>query len=634
MAKLMHSGEITSLAEVKVNQSSITHYPKLNSHNTLQEILDVTSVTKELEEILAPLENNDEPSFILIEGAPGIGKSVLLKEIAYQWGKNHLLKMFKIVLLLFLRDPILQQIKSIPDLLQHFCRGDPDAKETTAACSKYLFKNGGKDLIFLFDGFDELNEKLQRNSLIADIINRRVLPYCGLVISSRPHATKQLHRQATLRVDILGFTRKERQHHVQQALQGQPHKIKELTEYFDHHLTIDSLCFVPFNLVVLLYLYKQGFCLPGNSTELYNYFICHTICRHLTKHGHSCNVTKLTNLPEPYKKIIQQLSRLSLEALNDKKLTFTIDEIKAVCPDINSKTIPGIINGFGLLQAVEHFSLTGTTMTFNFLHFSIQEYLAAHYIANLPADEELRIIKEKFWSEIHFNMFSIYVTLTKGQRPSFKHFLCGGNKTSTISDEFLNNQLQSLQLYQCLHEAGDVEVCKTIEQSVTFSNKIVNLSNIPLTASDMECVTVFLTSSFHKEWVLLDLSLCYIQDHSLHVLHHGLLHCSDVTINKLWLYNNGLTTQSSSLISDITMNCKVKELGISGNYIIGEDQQLYSMLTNSLTMLEQLNMGNIKLSSKGTIALFNVLKDNNKLKVLNIAINDINDDAVMLLLQH
>ena len=210
-------------------------------------------------------------------------------------------------------------------------------------------------------------------------------------------------------------------------------------------------------------------------------------------------------------------------------MTFTSDEIKAACPDITA--IPGAINGFGLLQAVEHSGLIETT-TINFLHFSIQEYLAAYHIANLPADEELKIIEEKFWSAIHFNMFSIYVALTKGQRPSFKHFLCGGNKSITISDKFLDDQLRCFRLYRCFHEAGDVDICKTIERSVKFSDKKINLSYTRLTASDVECVTVFLTSSFHKEWVGLDLEGCYIQDHGLHILHRGLLHCSNITIDQ------------------------------------------------------------------------------------------------------
>ena len=266
-------------------------------------------------------------------------------------------------------------------------------------------------------------------------------------------------------------------------------------------------------------------------------------------------------------------------------------------------------------------------MTINFLHFSIQEYLAAHHIANLPADEELKIIKVKFWSDIHFNMFSIYVSITKGQRPSFKHFLCSGNKAITISDKFLNNQLQCLRLYYCFHEADDVDICKTIEQSVTFSNKEIDLSGTRLTASDVECVTVFLTSSSHKEWMRLNLFKCYIQDHGLHILHRGLLHCRNITIDQLWLQYNGLTTQSSSLISDITVKCKVKKLWINGNHTIGEDEQLYSMLFNPFTMLEVLDMYNTQLSSRAAIALFRAVKYNNKLKMLHITDNAITNDA-------
>ena len=219
------------------------------------------------------------------------------------------------------------------------------------------------------------------------------------------------------------------------------------------------------------------------------------------------------------------------------------------------------------------------------------------------------------------------MSLTKGQHPSFKHFLCGGNTVVAISDKFLNDQLQCLRLYYCFHEAGDVDICKTIEQSVTFNNKKINLEYTRLTASDVECVTVFLTSSSHKEWVGLYLSACYIQDHGLHILHRRLLHCKNITIDQLGLQYNGLTTQSSSLISDITVKCKVKMLWIAGNHTIGEDEQLYSILSNSSTMLEELEMWRTQLSPRAAIALFAAVKDNNKLKELYIAINAITDDA-------
>lgn len=125
----------------------------------------------------------------------------------------------------------------------------------------------------------------------------------------------------------------------------------------------------------------------------------------------------------------------------------------------------------------------------------------------------------------------------------------------------------------------------------------------------------------------LNLLSCYIQDHGLHILHRGLLHCKNITIDHLWLDYNGLTTQSSSLISDITVKCKVKVLVIGGNQTIGEDEQLYSMLSSPSTMLEELNMWGTQLSSSAAIALFTTVKDNNKLKGLHIDYNAITDDA-------
>ena len=597
---------------------------KLDSHQPLQEFLDTSKVTKEVAEMLALLETSDDPQFVLIKGAPGIGKTLLLREISYRWGKHEIPQKFKLVLLLCLRDPAVQQMSFINDLFRLFCKRDRRATEIASTCSDYLSANNGEDLVLLFDGYDEYPERLRKDSLIADILKREVLPRCGLIVSSRPHASVRLQEQATVWIDILGVTEAEREQYIKESMKGQPQKIDELTQYLQDHSTISSLCFVPFNIVVLVYLYKQGFSLPQTSAELYNYFICLTVHQHLAKRGHHSNITQLTDLPDPYNKIIQQLSKLSLEALNEDKLTFTSDEIKAACPALTA--IPGAINGFGLLQAVQHSGLIETT-TINFLHFSIQEYLAAYHIANLPADEELKIIEEKFWSAIHFNMFSIYVSLTKGQRPSFKHFLCGGNKSIIISDEFLNNQLRSIRLYRCFHEAGDVNICKTIERSVKFSDKKIDLGHTTLIASDVECVTVFLTSSFHKEWVGLYLWRCFIQDHGLHILHRGLLHCSNITIDLLQLSLNGLTTQSSSLIIDITLKCKVKQLVIPDNHTIGDNEQLYSILSSPSTMLELLFMDNTKLSTRGAIALFTALKDNNKLKELYITFNDITDDA-------
>ena len=141
--------------------------------------------------------------------------------------------------------------------------------------------------------------------------------------------------------------------YIQQALEGQPEKIEELTQYLDCHMSINSLCLVPFNIAVLVFLYNNGHILPKNSTDLYERFIFLTICGNLAKLGNALAnaVPDLGNLPEPCNKIINQLSKLSLESLNSNKLIFSQSEIQAVCPDIT--TTPGALNGFGELGSYE-----------------------------------------------------------------------------------------------------------------------------------------------------------------------------------------------------------------------------------------------------------------------------------------
>ena len=620
IAQLIQTSDIDEVTSLASNQSVLKDHPKLDSHEALHRVpLDRSTVTEELMEILAPLEQSKSPQFVLIEGAPGIGKSVLLKEIAYRWGKRLLLKMFKLVLLVCLRDPNIQQAVSVSDLLQHFCEGNRRAAQIAAACHDHLSQNGGKDLMFLFDGFDELQTEQREKSLIAKILHRKFLPNCTLVVSSRPHATAHLRTKATVRIDILGFSEVQRNQFIQQALEEQPQSSKELIKYLEDHLTISSLCVVPFNMVVLLYLYKLGISLPNNSTELYNHFICQTIYRHLAKSDHSLGNTihDLTNLPYPCDVIIQQLSKLSLKALNDNMLVFTFDEIKEVCQGIVS--IPGAINGFGLLKAVQHYDITGKgkTITFNFLHFTIQEFLAALHVANLPPRDELKILREKFWSDIHSNMFAIYVSLTKGQRPSFKQFIkpsLGQRLKSFLTgsqaaNRFINDQVKCFHLFRCFFEADDKVVCRSIENAAIFNSKIIriNISSITtLSPSDVVCLTMFLTCSSHKEWHELNLDKCYIQDQGVQILNRELTSCN-FTITILNLRSNGLTKSCSPAIIGIIISCRVEELWIDFN--ICDSEKFISIISNPFSTLEVLGIITTSIPSSGVIKLFTALSE-------------------------
>ena len=614
----------------------------VTSKGGIEEYLSTTisKTTKDLQEVFSQLEqpsDSQDQRSILVEGSPGVGKSVLLKHIAYLWAQDELLTNTDFLFLLHLRDPSVQQMHSLDSLVHHFYHYDKQASLVTSCVAQ----DGGKSVTILLDGYDELPVNLRQNSLIADLLQCKVLPACSIVVSSRPHASTHLRDNISCQVEILGFSEKDQQHFIEHSLKDQPHKISELKQYLKHHSAISNLCFIPFSMTILLFLYKdkEERPLPTNSTGLYNLFICLTICRHLRV---KCKVTldeeveDLNKFPQPYSNIIKQLSTFAFKALGDNQLVFTLAEIKKECPDIDKA-----INGFGLLQVVEYAGRMSKSLSFNFIHLSIQEFLAAHHVTTLPPSKELSILQKNFWNNpVYFNMFDIYVALTNGQRPSFKRFLqppslmdrfktfVTGREESLVAipQQLLDDKIKCLRMYYCFQEAGDVTMCKSIEDTTQLDKQQINLNYTRLSPSDLECLTIFLACSSHKEWKKLNLLGSCIQDHGLQILQHG-LRSSNVTITVLDLVLNGLTAVSSSAISDLTISCRVKTLWISYNKIVGEDDRLYRIITDDSSMVEELIMEDVNLSSSGAIKLFTALSEAKKLRELHIDSNNITDEA-------
>lgn len=625
--EFVQSGGINKLNSLTGNQSVPNPLGKvLNDGRTV----DLTEILAMLKQHKGPI-NTSYPNFVLIEGAPGTGKSILLNEIAYRWGQGKLLKSYKIVILICLRSPAVQRASSISDLLQMFYNGNTNTVEITNACSDYLNNTGGKDVVFLFDGFDELPKLQRENSLIARIIQRQVLPNCGLVVTSRPNASAHLRQQATITVDILGFTEHEKMQFIQQEFNEHPEKAQKVAEYLKNHYAVNNLCLNPFNMAVLLSLCKHAQNLPEDLPKnLTEKFTCQTIFHHLRKYEHCLKDNTdikldLNSLPSPYNKMLKQLCQLSLEALNDNKLVFTFDEIKAKCPDVTSSTHHGI-DGLSLLLAVQNIStdhLTGNTMKYSFSHFSIQEYLAALCIASLSPDEEFEILKEKFWSDKYYNTFANYITLTKGQRPSFKCFLTGNSEVAILK-KFIDTPLKCIRLFRCFYEVDNKEICERIENSEVFDQNIIDLSKARLSPIDVECLAFFLTHSMRKIWEKLDLFSCCIEDDGFQVLYHRLSDCTcDITITRLSLSYNGLTKSSAAAITDIAIKLKVKVLGIRFNGNIGEDAKLYSLLTNPSSNVEKIDISCTKVSNK----LFTALGKSKMLKELWITDCNINNKS-------
>ena len=171
----------------------------------------------------------------------------------------------------------------------------------------------------MLDGYDEYPTELQRKSFIVDILQRYILPSCSIVISSRPHASVKL--SPTFEVEIVGFDELGQDDFVQKSLVGEPGSIDTLNKYLETNPVITSFCSIPFNMSVLVTMFKSQSTLPTSSTKLHNLFICRIICRHTLKYGLSLeeeitDITDFNKLPEQYSKIICKLSALAFKRTN------------------------------------------------------------------------------------------------------------------------------------------------------------------------------------------------------------------------------------------------------------------------------------------------------------------------------
>ena len=166
-----------------------------------------SSVSTDVHKIFVAKSDSGAPKRILIEGAPGIGKTVLAKEIVYQWANGKILKEYKLVFLLYLRDPKLHKVMSVNEIVELF------TSETTPDLQKYINVARGINVAFVFDGFDEYPVALQKCSFITDLIkgvnDGKMFFNSTVIVTSRPTATLFLHGIVDRRIEILGFPKEE-----------------------------------------------------------------------------------------------------------------------------------------------------------------------------------------------------------------------------------------------------------------------------------------------------------------------------------------------------------------------------------------------------------------------------------------
>ena len=422
-------------------------------------------------------------SLRVIYGQAGIGKTTLLKHISRALARKEVESDYTLVLYFPLRERAVSSAKDLEELLSYYTSGD--RKLDLSELSQSLMETSGKDVLFVFDGADEVRELLstQHGGIFQEIIQGRSLPQADVIVTSRPGSLPFLQEHSTVFYEIHGFDEESIQGYVHDFFQAKPEEGQKMLDELRSRPDLMGGAYIPMNLFIFCSIYA-GRKFPPSMTLCYKYFICNVITRECKKSGIPCRVDPLLNsLSDNVKRLLESLSLLAYEGMMKTPPTFVFDEndIRRSFPSLQPEAAIEESLFKGLLH--QHSSTVGylTSSTFNFSHTTNQEFFCAYHLTHLPDDEQLQFWRENF-SNIKFSMVSrFYAGLTGLSSPDIASFLCcphpqphASYAQSTVHSlslpsECTNDNPHLLYIFHSLYESQNSDLAQNIVQHLSHS---------------------------------------------------------------------------------------------------------------------------------------------------------------------
>ena len=330
---------------------------------------------------------------VLVEGAPGVGKSTFAWEFCRRWERGEIAQQYQLVLLLRLRDERMSQAKTLWDLVYH------PFEVVQQVVVIHLGHSLGLNTLFILEGFDELPDACRMSgSVFLQLIHGKLLPHATVMVTSRPWAVEFLIKDCANRIsqhiEILGFTKTQISEYMKSVLSAK--ETKNLQAYIRRHPQLKGCMYIPLNTAIVVTVYQEsqasGFPMPTTLTELYIALVQTLILRYLHSHPNLERSGKIfhVNVPLEVQNCFTKLCLLAYKGFH----YFESDKIQLI---FGKSDLPEDFDNLGFMDSVTELYVTcGTVSSHNFLHLTFQEFLAAVHISNMSSEEQLRHFR-KHW---------------------------------------------------------------------------------------------------------------------------------------------------------------------------------------------------------------------------------------------
>ena len=493
-------------------------------HGKLDNIMNVSEKI-DIQDILKHNDDNS-PIKVVVDGPPGVGKTTLCHKLCNMWAKNELKKCsFDHVFLLHLRDERVSSAKNISDLVSLF----HSSKKLCETVSAQIMERNGRGLLVIFDGWDEFKGRNETKSFILNIIQRNILQSCSIMVTSHTYASSSLLEKTNIHHnEVLGFEEKEIFSYVRSELTKE--NAEQLIEELKIREDVLSLCYIPFVCSMLVRIYQlSDFILPNTLTKFYKKYVLYAVKRSMKKQELDPDtVESLEELQEDQKRAFDELCCCAYEKLKTQNTTFNRNEILKLPHSLKCEH-------FGLMNC---YKIADTTK-YQFLHLTIQEFLAAWWITH--HDDQKMLFREHFHGT-HFRMtlrfvaglselkddsyqeyFNKEVDLQCIRKPLFgfkshqysmfhqnPQLLCDDIRYSDWSIEYPLHEpyydTDAIQLLHLIYESQNKVLCQIFGSSIINSSLCVN--RVLSSQFDLLCLS-FLLNNSKITW---------------NYLHHGYVH--------------------------------------------------------------------------------------------------------------
>jgi hypothetical protein len=263
---------------------------------------------------------------LLIKAGAGFGKTTLSREIVRCMTFDEQNPRFKLMVFLQLRNHTLDT--GINTAIREALVPKQYHGQIEQSDISCFLKDNENAIAFVLDGFDEASfsqipddAKKEKEPMIIDIIEKKAYLGACVIVTTRPHAVKDLELFMNVLVNIIGFSREQAREYIEkirQNFESSPQLTSEsILQELDKR-ALQELARNPMLLKMICFLWDcQSQKLGSTETQIYNDFTDLLFDRYRKKCHSFANDTE----------VVGYLEKLAWKALKQRQLHFTEAEI-------------------------------------------------------------------------------------------------------------------------------------------------------------------------------------------------------------------------------------------------------------------------------------------------------------------